>query len=306
MSQEQIKTLDIAPRDGEVIIPKELIGLEEMAGWTLFEMRVFDALLTNAWDKGLEKNNAEFTIRLSELRGLHDSNDRIRPALETLQRSLIRAKLPNGKHRTVQYLGATDMDDEDREHGVLTYDFHRKLIPLIRKADIYARMEDKVLSAFTSKFSYALYREVALRVGLRKKSQPLSIPELRGWLGIETGKLTTWNNLNQSALKIALKEVNALSPYKIDIEPVKDRRRVTGVVATWSKKKPFSRDEQTAAHEVNRHRTGRKARISGQTELVHVTELTQQAIEKAANAARVNGGAIFGHGSGGTVRSRAA
>ena len=290
MSKDKVRTLDIVPRDGEVIKPVEFIGMSEMSSWSLYEMRVFDALLRNAWDKNLENPNAEFTIRLSELRGLHDSNDRIRPALETLQRSLVRAKLSNGKTRTVQYLGATDMEDEEREHGFLTYDFHRKLIPLLRKSEIYARMEEKVLGAFTSKYAYALYQEISKRINLRKTTEEISLVELRGWLSVENGKLETWNNLNQSALKVALREVNALSPYQVEIAPKKQGRKIASVLVSWSKKNPYSDAEQDAAQEVNRVKVGRRARITGTVE--HVTNdshgkptLTDQQIQKGYDAA---------------------
>ena len=51
-------------------------------------------------------------------------------------------------------LGGADLDDDDRTAGQLAYEFDRKkLVPLLRDSEIYARMEVKVLSAFTSKYS---------------------------------------------------------------------------------------------------------------------------------------------------------
>ena len=51
------------------------------------------------------------------------------------------------------------MDDDEREDGVLKYDFHRKLVPLLRNSEVYARMEVKVLSAFTSKYVHDIHPE---------------------------------------------------------------------------------------------------------------------------------------------------
>ena len=281
-----LRTIDIIPRKGEMIKPRELIGLEEMNGWTLYEMRVFDLLLSNAWDKQLEDPSAEFTIKLAELRGLHDSNDRIKPALETLQRSLVRVKLPNGMTRSVQYLGATDMEDEERPLGTLTYDFHKKLVEIVRKSDIYARMEQKVQAAFTSKYAYALYEHVAARIEMRKQSTELSITALRGWLGVEASKLQKWGNLNDNAIKIAVREVNALSPYHVEITPQKKGRKIDSVVVSWSKKKPYSHEEQTAAVEVNRVKTGRRARMNGTVEhITNVPQLSEHDIQKGYDAA---------------------
>lgn len=286
--QKPLRTIDIIPRKGEMIKPRELIGLEEMNGWTLYEMRVFDLLLANAWDKQLEDPNAEFTIKLSELRGLHGGNDRIKPALETLQRSLVRVRLPNGMTRSVQYLGATDMDDEERPLGTLTYDFHKKLVEIVRKSDIYARMEQKVQAAFTSKYAYALYEHVAARIEMRKQSTELSVTALRGWLGVEASKLQKWGNLNDNAIKIAVREVNALSPYHVEITPQKKGRKITSVVVSWAKKSPYSESEQLAAVEVNRVKTGRRARITGTVETIAATQLptlTDREIQKGYDAA---------------------
>jgi Initiator Replication protein len=135
-----------------------------MEGWSLADRRTWNLLLVNAWGEGLEDPTADFEIRVSELRGLHDSNDRVRESLRKLQTTLIEARMPDGKTRTVQMLGGCDIDDDDRTDGRLKYDFQRKLVPLLRRSEIYARMETKVLSSFTSKYALALYEALALRI----------------------------------------------------------------------------------------------------------------------------------------------
>ena len=134
-----------------MIKPGEIIGIDGVEGWTLADRRVWNLLLANAWSDRLEDPAAEFNIPLAELRGLHKGNERIRETLDKLQTTLVSARLPNGKMRKVQMLGGTDLDDDERTAGTLEYGFDRKLVPLLRDSEIYARMEVKVLSAFTSK-----------------------------------------------------------------------------------------------------------------------------------------------------------
>ena len=207
-----------------------------------------------------------FIISLAELRGSHDSNDRLRATLRKLQTTLVEARLPNGKTRTVQMLGAADLEDEERRAGTLEYDFHRKLVPLLRDSEIYTRMEVKVLSAFTSKYSLHLYEALAARINLRKTAETLEIGTLRQWLGVPDGKLSRWQSLKIKALEPAVREVNAYSPIAVQAEPVYRRRKVTAVKLSWSRKKPFSPAEQAASLEVNRHSAGRKARTTGAVE----------------------------------------
>ena len=289
----KLLTKDVKPREGEMIKPAEIIGIAGIEGWSLADRRTWNLLLVNAWGDRLEDPTADFEIPLRELRGLHDSNDRIRDSLERLQKTLVRAQLPNGVTRTVQMLGGTDMADDDRETGILRYDFHRKLVPLLRKSEIYARMEIKVLSAFTSKYSLALYDVIAGKIALRKSSEEITVETLRQWFGIERGKLETWSDLRRFSIEIALHEVNGLSPFEVSIEPIKRGRKVERVRVSWAKKEPFSPAEQAAAREVNRSKLGRGARLSGTVE--HVATLTDEQIQKGYNAAEIAGVRIDKH-----------
>ena len=266
VSDKPIRTRNVARREGEVVKPSEIIAVEGVEGWTLADRRVWNLLLANAWSDRLEDPEADFIISLAELRGSHDSNDRLRATLRKLQTTLVEARLPNGKTRTVQMLGAADLEDEERREGTLEYDFHRKLVPLLRDSEIYTRMEVKVLSAFTSKYSLHLYEALAARINLRKTAETLEIGTLRQWLGVPDGKLPRWQSLKIKALEPAVREVNAYSPIAVQAEPVYRRRKVTAVKLSWSRKKPFSPAEQAASLEVNRHSAGRKARTTGAVE----------------------------------------
>lgn len=267
-----------------MIKPSEIIGIAGIEGWSLADRRTWNLLLVNAWGDRLEDPTADFTIDLRELRGLHDSNDRIKVCLEKLQKTLVSVELPNGATRTVQMLGGTDMFDSEREDGRLKYDFHRKLVPILRKSEIYARMETKVLTAFTSKYGLGLYEVLSTKIKLRKSSEEIDLEALRQWLGVEDGKLSRWPDLNRFAVKPAVTEVNALSPYTVEIAPIRRGRKVVAVTVSWAKKQPFSPAERAAAREVNRSKIGRKARISGTVQTVAI-ELTPDQIQKGYDAA---------------------
>jgi len=283
-SAERLKTKDISPRAGEMVKPREIIGIAGFEGWSLADRRTWNLLLVNAWGDRLEDPTADFYINLRELRGLHDSNDRVRLCLEKLQKTLIHAQMPDGSTRTVQMLGGTDMTDSEREDGVLKYDFHRKLVPLLRESEVYARMETKVLGAFTSKYALGLYEVLASKINMRQRSDVVDVATLRQWLGVPEGKLEGWSDLRRFALKVALDEVNGLSPFSVDAEPIKRGRKVVEVRLSWSKKEPFSPSEKAAAREVNRAKVGRKARLTGTAEKV-IPDLSPDQIQKGYDAA---------------------
>ena len=266
MSDKPLRTRDVLRREGEVIKPREIVSVEGVESWTLAERRIWNQLLVNAWSDRLEDPAAEFTIDLTELRGSHESNDQLRANLRKLQTTLVSTRTPRGGEVTVQMLGGTDLEDAERMAGTLKYEFSKKLVPLLRDSEIYTRMEIKVLSAFTSKYSFSLYEALAARVNLRKSAETVDLAMLRRWLGVPEGKLSRWQSLKIKALEPAVHEVNAYSPIAVEAEPVYRRRKVTAVKLSWSRKKPFSPAEQVAAREVNRHSTGRKARTSGTVE----------------------------------------
>jgi len=64
----------------------------------------------------------------------------------------------------------------------------------------------------------------------------------------------------------------------VTITPIKRANKVTAVTLTWAKKAPLSVEEQGAVKEVNQHKVGRKARLSGAVENVYVGKhvLTQE------------------------------
>ena len=97
---------------------------------------------------------------------------------------------------------------------------------MLRDSEIYARMEMKVLSAFTSKYALSLYEALAARVNLRKTMETIDLARLRQWLGVAPGKLKRWQDLRRKALEPAVREVNAYSPIAVETEPVKRGRKV--------------------------------------------------------------------------------
>ena len=266
MSDKPIRSRSVRRREGEVIKPTEIIGIEGAEGWTLADRRTWNQLLVNAWSDRLEDPTAVFEIPLAELRGSHDSNDQLRASLRTLQTTLVCAAGGGGEEMTVQMLGGTNLDRSDRQRGVLRYEFSKMLVPILRDSEIYTRMEVKVLSAFTSKYALSLYEALAARINLRKTTETVEVDRLRQWLGVAHGKLKRWQDLRRKALEPAVREVNAYSPIAVEAEPVKRGRKVAAVKLSWSRKKPFSPAEQAAAREVNRHSFGRTARTTGTVE----------------------------------------
>ena len=258
-------TLDVAPNMGEMVKPAELIDVKGAAKLTLADRRLFNILMHHAFGPDLGQENRRFEIALGELRETHDSNDRLVASIEALMTTVVTIQRTDGSVDRVQLLGWNNLADPARLRGTLRYAIPAELAALLRDSTVFAKLELEVLRNFSSKYAFALYEAIARRVRLTHVfSEVLDLTTLREILGVESGKLKTYGNLNQFAIKPALLEVNALAEFEVTITPEKTGRRVTGVRLGWCVKDISGR--KTAYAELQRPRVGRAARISGRTE----------------------------------------
>jgi hypothetical protein len=259
------RTLDVSPNMGEMVKPAELIEVKGASKLTLADRRLFNVLLRHAFGPDLASEGQRFEIAVSDLREAHESNDRLVLSIEALMTTVVTIQRPDGSTDRVQLLGWNNLSDPKRKRGNLKYSIPPELALLLKDSTVFAKLEMEVLRAFTSKYALALYEAVARRVRLKHIfTERFSMDDFRELLGVEVGKLTTFGNLNQYAIKPALMEVNALSDFTVTVVPEKTGRRVTGVLIGWGAKDIEGR--KAAYAELQRPRVGRKARIAGTVE----------------------------------------
>jgi hypothetical protein len=263
----RIFTLQTRPRRDEAYKPSELIQITGHQTLSLNARRAITILWHNAHLSGVEEGK-DYVIEIDDLKtDTHKGYEMVEEAIETLMRTLLVIKLPDGKTRRVQFLGGNDLDDPDRPAGALTYSFDKRLVEILRDSSIWGKINIPVLMSFSSKYAISLYENVAQRQGLSIKThEELSLEEFRTMLGVEDGRYSLFGALNKHVIKPAVSEVNALAPFNVMIFPTKSGKRVTGVRLAWFAK---TKEEQAAAwREVQRPKVGRKARITGTAEMV--------------------------------------
>ena len=201
------------PDHGEMIKPAELIEISGASHLTLSARRLYNQLVAHAFGPKMGIAGQEWTIPIAELRGMHDSNDRLADSIVALMKTVVTVRLANGQTRRVQLLGGNDMHDEGRSRGLLTYSFDRRLVELLGNSTVFGKLELAVMMAFSTKYALALYEAVARRARLRHKfSEEMSLEEFRELLGVPLGKLTTFGNLNEYAIKPAHRLRSMRSP----------------------------------------------------------------------------------------------
>ncbi len=258
------RTIDARPNAQSLVKPGELVDLVEVTPLTLADRRIYNQLLENAWD-AIEKP-VTHVIAKSDLRGSHNSNDRVGASVERLMSSIVKVQVMRDGEpaiERVQLLGGNV--ETTRRDGLLEYEIPTRLRRIIKDSTVFARLQREVMFALSSKYALTLYEMVQKRGNLRwRSSEKFSLEDLRGVLGVPKGKLTSWSNLKLRAVGPAVEEVSALSDYIVEVAPIKTGRRVTHVELRWWRKDAGS--EAEAERELQFASVGRRERVQEKVE----------------------------------------
>jgi Initiator Replication protein len=263
-SQKELRTLDVVPNFGEMIKPSELIDIIGAGHLTLASRRLYNLLIAHAFGPAMATKGRVFEIPLDDLRGTHDSNDRLTESIEALMRTVVIARLPDGTTTRVQLLGGNNIGAPDRERGRLRYSFPPELVPLLRDSRVFGILELRVMAAISTKYGLALYEALCRRVRMERVGEELSLEGMRELLGVEDGRLKKIGNLKSKAIEPAVREINALAPFSVRVDDVRQRKAVVGFKVWWWPK--AAEDYRAAIAELERTRIGRSARIRGTVE----------------------------------------
>lgn len=258
------RTVDVRPSRESLVKPGELVDLIEVTPLTLTDRRIYNQLLENAWE-AIDKPVVH-VIAKADLRGSHNSNDRIGESIERLMSAIVKIEAVwDGKPaiERIQLLGGNL--EMARADGLFEYEIPPRLRKIISNSTIFARLQREVMFALSSKYALTLYEMVQKRGNLRwRSSEKFAVEAFRGVLGVPKGKLTTWSNLRMRAIDPAVQEVSALSDYMVEVKPIKTGRSVTHVELRWWRKDGEATGKVERALQFAS--PGRRARAEGRVE----------------------------------------
>ena len=235
------------------------------------DRRIFNVLIEHAWSEISE--DKPHKIAINRLRGpRHRGAERVVDSVKTLMKTLVEVPTWNESGPsmfTTQLLGETTRTiDEDSPNALLIYEFPKGLRKIINDSRYWGRIKAHVMFAFSSKYALTLYEAVCLRANLRTNEQTFTVETFRAMLGVEPDKLHLFKNLKKWAIDPALTEVNGLSDFTVEIEPMRDggmlRGPLTGFRLRWERKD--SDAWQRTLKELLRPSVGRRARIEGKVD----------------------------------------
>lgn len=258
----QKKNSDGFPKAGELI---EFRSQQELS---LQDRRILNLLIEHAGPNIVNKD--EHRIAMSALRGRHKGGERVRDSILRLMTTIVEVPVrdENGKHATRrgQFLSdTTATDDEDDPDGEVRYSFSKTMRQVIAKSQYWGRLKAYVICSFQSKYALALYEALCLRANLEIAEQELSETDFRALLGLLEDKLKPFKNLKKWAIDPAVEEINALSDFWVEVDPIREggfqRGKLKGFRLLWRRKE--NEEWRACLDELMRPKVGRKARIKG-------------------------------------------
>lgn len=116
------------------------------------------------------------------------------------------------------------------KEGKVLLQFHEYLAPylLYVKNNIYTKYKLGVVLNFKSEYSIRIY-ELMKQYFPQKKERVIAIEDLRSMLGIEKKEYPLYGDLKRYIIKQAQKEINEKSDLEIEIEEIKQGRKVVAL-----------------------------------------------------------------------------
>ena len=197
---------------------------------SLLQRRAWNVLLANAYN---ELQTAEVhrvsVVELAAKLGYNSNDlDYLKETLEVLGACQVKWNLLN-KDEKEKWGFANLLASAEIENGICTYAFAPHLRWQLYNPRIYAKLNLRLQNRFKSQYALVLW-EVCFDYFDTDRAQGetpfIPLETFRELMGIEVDEYRTFKALNQFVIKPAVKEINALTDYLVEVEQKRIGRRI--------------------------------------------------------------------------------
>lgn len=213
-------------------LKKHVAAIHSSNKLSLLQRKIANALLFNAYDELLEKD--EHMIHIATLCQLigYDSNDykTIKRSLVNLLATVIEWNLVDGDKLDTEGIwnASSIIADASINGPFCTYSYSNKMKGLLYRPEMYGRLNMLVQAQFQSNYGLALY-ENCIRFQNIKRTPWFDIAKFRKLMGVEDGKYKIFRDFKHRVLDKAIEEVNKYSPIKVEPQFNRQGRRVVSI-----------------------------------------------------------------------------
>ena len=205
-------------------------AIQVQSKMTLLQRRAWNVLLANAYNELPDKDiHSASVVELAAKLGFNSKNeDYLKDILETLVDCKVKWNLL-GKDKKQEW-GVASLLAEVRIHdGICFYQYSHTLRQKLHNPRVYAKLNLRLQNQFTSKYALVLW-EVCFDYFDTDRDQGetpfIPLETFRELMGIEVSEYQTFKALNRDVIKPAIKEINALTNYHVEVEYKRIRRSV--------------------------------------------------------------------------------
>ena len=197
---------------------------------SLLQRRTWNVLLANAYNELPNKDiHSVSMVELAAKLGFGDGNQEyLKEVLRSLRSCEVEWNLLNKDRKQVWGI-ASLLASAEIENGICTYGFAPHLRRLLYNPRVYAKLNLHLQNRFTRKYALVLW-EVCFDYFDTTRGQGetpfIPLQTFRELMAIEENDYTTFKSLNQWVIKPAIKEINAVTDYLVEVEQKRLGRRI--------------------------------------------------------------------------------
>ena len=210
---------------------------------SLLQRRAWNVLLANAYS---ELQTAEIhrvsVVELAAKLGYNSNDlDYLKETLEALGACQVKWNLLN-KDKKEKWGFANLLASAEIENGICSYEFPKPLRLKLHNPRVYAKLNLRLQNRFRSRYALVLW-EICFDYFDTDRDQGetpfIPLETFRELMGIEADEYQTFKALNQFVIKPAIKEINDLTDYHVEVEHKRLGRRIGELKFRITKVKQF-------------------------------------------------------------------
>ena len=216
---------------------------------THLQRRAWNVLLANAYDELPNKEMHRVSVvELAEKLGFNSRNqDHLKDMLKALTECLVEWNTL-GKDKKQVWGVAALLASAEIEKGICTYAFAPHLRLKLYNPRVYAKLNLRLQNRFTDRHALILwelcfdYFDTARDHG---ETPFIPLEKFRELMGVEDDVYPAFKTLNQCVIKLAIKEINALTNFFVEVEQKRKGRKIAFLKFKISRLREISPVEPT-------------------------------------------------------------
>ena len=197
---------------------------------SLLQRRAWNVLLANAYNELPDKEiHSVSVVELAAKLGFGDGNQEyLKEMLRSLRSCEVEWNLLNKDNKQVWGIAGL-LASVEIEDGICSYEFPKPLRLKLHNPRVYAKLNLRLQNRFRSRYALVLW-EVCFDYFDTDRDQgetpfiPLEV--FKGLMGLEKDEYPIFKELNRNVIKPAIKEINDLTDYHVEIEQKRLGRRI--------------------------------------------------------------------------------